>query len=213
MSIFRRRAVVWMGALVFGLYVAASARPAAAQKATAKALFAGGCFWCMEPPFEKIDGVSSVTSGYTGGQTKNPTYEQVSAGVTGHAESVEIDLRPEQGHLREAPRRLLAQHRPSRRKRAVLRPRHPVPVRDLLPRRDPEEAGRGVEARGSRSRSGSRKTIQTQIVAAYGVLPGRGLPPGLLQEEPRALLLLPRRLRPRPAAPGAVGHRRRPRWR
>jgi peptide-methionine (S)-S-oxide reductase len=94
MSIFRRRPVVWMGALVFGLYVAASARPAAAQKATAKALFAGGCFWCMEPAFEKVDGVSSVTSGYTGGQTKNPTYEQVSAGVTGHAESVEVVYDP-----------------------------------------------------------------------------------------------------------------------
>jgi peptide-methionine (S)-S-oxide reductase len=59
-----------------------------------KAVFAGGCFWCMEPPFEKIAGVSSVTSGYTGGQTKNPTYEQVSAGVTGHAESVEITYDP-----------------------------------------------------------------------------------------------------------------------
>lgn len=61
---------------------------------TAKALFAGGCFWCMEPPFEKLDGVLSVTSGYTGGKLANPSYQQVSAGGTGHAEAVEILFDP-----------------------------------------------------------------------------------------------------------------------
>jgi peptide-methionine (S)-S-oxide reductase len=90
MNLFRRRPSALAGALVFSLISAASTPPAAAEKATAKALFAGGCFWCMEPAFEKVEGVSSVISGYTGGQTKNPTYEQVSAGVTGHAESVEV---------------------------------------------------------------------------------------------------------------------------
>jgi peptide-methionine (S)-S-oxide reductase len=55
-----------------------------------KATFAGGCFWCMEPPFESLDGVISVTSGYSGGTKKNPTYEEVSAGKTGHAEAVQI---------------------------------------------------------------------------------------------------------------------------
>jgi peptide-methionine (S)-S-oxide reductase len=59
-----------------------------------KATFAGGCFWCMEAPFDKLDGVVSVTSGYTGGHTKNPTYEEVSAGSTGHAESVQIVYDP-----------------------------------------------------------------------------------------------------------------------
>lgn len=58
------------------------------------ATFAGGCFWCMEAPFDKLPGVISVTSGYTGGDTKNPTYEQVSAGFTGHAESVQIVFDP-----------------------------------------------------------------------------------------------------------------------
>jgi peptide-methionine (S)-S-oxide reductase len=62
--------------------------PQAASPATAT--FAGGCFWCMEGPFESIPGVLSVTSGYTGGQKKNPSYEEVSSGTTGHAESVQI---------------------------------------------------------------------------------------------------------------------------
>jgi peptide-methionine (S)-S-oxide reductase len=60
----------------------------------AKATFAGGCFWCMEPPYDKLPGVISTTSGYTGGQVKNPTYEQVSSGGTGHAEAVQIVYDP-----------------------------------------------------------------------------------------------------------------------
>ncbi len=58
------------------------------------ATFAGGCFWCMEPPFEKLSGVVSVISGYTGGPEINPTYEQVSAGITGHYESVQVLFDP-----------------------------------------------------------------------------------------------------------------------
>lgn len=54
------------------------------------AIFAGGCFWCMEPPFEKLDGVIDAISGYTGGSIENPTYEQVSSGSTEHIESVKI---------------------------------------------------------------------------------------------------------------------------
>lgn len=60
----------------------------------AKATFAGGCFWCMEEVFEAVDGVVSVTSGYTGGQQAHPSYEDVSAGGTGHAEAVEIVYDP-----------------------------------------------------------------------------------------------------------------------
>ena len=60
----------------------------------ATATFAGGCFWCMEPPYDKLDGVISTTSGYTGGRKKNPTYEEVSAGTTGHAEAVQVVYDP-----------------------------------------------------------------------------------------------------------------------
>lgn len=60
-----------------------------------KAIFAGGCFWCMVKPFDQWDGVLQVISGYTGGHVENPTYEQVKAGDTGHYEAVEISYNPE----------------------------------------------------------------------------------------------------------------------
>lgn len=60
----------------------------------AKATFAGGCFWCMEHPFDELDGVVSTISGYMGGHVKNPTYEQVSGGKTGHTESVQMTYDP-----------------------------------------------------------------------------------------------------------------------
>jgi peptide-methionine (S)-S-oxide reductase len=82
-----------MRAIIAGLLCLASVGAADAQE-LAKATFAGGCFWCMEPPFDALDGVVSTTSGYTGGHTANPTYEQVSAGKTGHTEAVEIVYDP-----------------------------------------------------------------------------------------------------------------------
>ncbi len=66
----------------------------AADDELAVATFAGGCFWCMEPPFDELPGVVSTTSGYTGGRNANPTYEHVSSGTTGHAESVQVRYDP-----------------------------------------------------------------------------------------------------------------------
>jgi peptide-methionine (S)-S-oxide reductase len=75
---------------------AASGAPAPAPRpvVTARATFAGGCFWCMETAFEGIPGVISVTSGFSGGTERNPTYDQVSAGGTGHTESVQVVYDP-----------------------------------------------------------------------------------------------------------------------
>jgi len=72
----------------------AGAEPKPDAPKTATAVFAGGCFWCMEPPFEALAGVLSVTSGYTGGHVANPSYEQVSEGGTGHRESVRVEYDP-----------------------------------------------------------------------------------------------------------------------
>jgi len=69
--------------------------PACQSKAPmAVATFAGGCFWCMESPFESLDGVIEVVSGYGGGEEKEPTYEEVSSGVTGHAEAIQVTYDP-----------------------------------------------------------------------------------------------------------------------
>ena len=80
--------------MVAGAVIAGSTGHAAESRQLAKAVFAGGCFWCMEEVFEGVEGVVSVTSGYTGGQVANPGYEQVSAGITGHAEAVEVIFDP-----------------------------------------------------------------------------------------------------------------------
>ena len=85
-----------------GLAGSVAAQPASAAGAatapmtagTARAVFAGGCFWCVESDFDKVGGVLSTTSGYTGGKVANPSYEQVSSKQTGHAEAVEIVYDP-----------------------------------------------------------------------------------------------------------------------
>ena len=83
-----RRALLLLAALL--------ATAGAARAETATATFAGGCFWCKEPAFDTVPGVVSTTSGYTGGRVENPSYEQVSGGGTGHAESVQIVYDPSQ---------------------------------------------------------------------------------------------------------------------
>jgi len=89
-------AVLALAALASLALGAAAQAPAPASKAaaTAVATFAGGCFWCMEPPYDKLPGVISTTSGYMGGGKRYPTYEEVSNGVTGHAEVVQVAYDP-----------------------------------------------------------------------------------------------------------------------
>jgi len=101
----RARFLAWLGAaalaaaalVVVGTGPGAIAQTAAAPEppaGLAVATFAAGCFWCVEPPFDKTDGVVSTTSGYTAGKLQNPSYEQVSAGGTGHTEAVRFAYDP-----------------------------------------------------------------------------------------------------------------------
>jgi methionine-S-sulfoxide reductase len=166
----------------------------AQSPALAKATFAGGCFWCVEADFDKVDGVVSTTSGYIGGRTADPTYEQVSSGSTGHTEAVEV----------------------------VFDPRR-VSYEKLLEvfwiNVDPTVSDRQFCDIGSQYRTGIFVHDETQRRAAEAVqgadrdadragdrlLSRRAVPPGLLPEEPGALPLLPQRLRPRRQAEGTVG--------
>jgi peptide methionine sulfoxide reductase msrA/msrB len=89
-STFLAMGALWLLAGAFAREAKAKALPPGLARAT----FGGGCFWCMEPPYEKVEGVHSVTSGYAGGSVKNPSYELVSTGMTGHAEVVQIAYDP-----------------------------------------------------------------------------------------------------------------------
>jgi len=96
----RRQSLKWLFGLSVLLFATAGAAwakdgsPPATAAGTATAIFAGGCFWCLEADFDKLPGVSATESGYTGGKTVNPTYEQVSAGGTGHTEAVRVSYDP-----------------------------------------------------------------------------------------------------------------------
>jgi peptide-methionine (S)-S-oxide reductase len=84
----------WPFAALLLLAAAQAAAQPAAQPSTAKATFAGGCFWCVESDFDKVPGVIGTTSGYIGGTVANPSYEQISSHRTGHAEAVQIEFDP-----------------------------------------------------------------------------------------------------------------------
>jgi len=92
MKYVRRFSATWSGAMIIVIVVLLNVLSHSVVESgeTARAYFAGGCFWCMEEAFEKVDGVIAVVSGYMGGTLQSPSYEEVSAGRTGHAESVEV---------------------------------------------------------------------------------------------------------------------------
>ncbi|MDF0664835.1 MAG: peptide-methionine (S)-S-oxide reductase MsrA [Nitrospira sp.] len=94
MTMLQRLTIMAVGLMTCTLLTGWPSNSVESAPTSAKAYFAGGCFWCMEEAFEKVDGVIAVVSGYMGGTVSNPTYEQVSDGHTGHAESIEVTYDP-----------------------------------------------------------------------------------------------------------------------
>lgn len=90
----RLRSALLTACCVLMMSVSVPADAATTPEQAARAIFAGGCFWCMEPPFDELPGVLATTSGYVGGRERTPTYEQVAAGETGHAEAVLVEYDP-----------------------------------------------------------------------------------------------------------------------
>ena len=187
------------------LLVLALLMPAAAPAQTlAKATFAAGCFWCTEEAFDKIPGVVETVSGYMGGKTKNPTYEQVSAGITGHTEVLQVTYDPAKVSYATLLEVFWINHDPTVVGPTILRPRLAIPAGHLHARRGAEAACRGVEGK-----MGEGQAVQGEDPhadrARRGILEGGGLPPGLPFEEPGALPLLLHRLRALLAAGRPVG--------
>jgi methionine-S-sulfoxide reductase len=181
---------------------AASQQPAPGAGAQAQAVFATGCFWCTESDFDKVPGVISTTSGYTGGKLANPTYEQVSAGGTGHIEAVQVVYDP-----KRVTYGALAVH--------AMRTSDPLDAggqfcdrgyqyRAALFAANPAErtrCGGGESARVGRPQEAHRHPDP----AGRALLSGRNLPSGLLQEEPDPLQILPPAVRTRRTREGGLG--------
>jgi peptide-methionine (S)-S-oxide reductase len=160
----------WMAAITLA---AVTYAPAAAQGTVdvaltrvAHATFAGGCFWCMEKPFDKLDGVLSTTSGYAGGPVEAPDLRAGVADAPATPKSSRSRYDPDKVSYDEAARGVLAQRRSVRGEPPVLRCRPAVPQRDLHPRRRPADGGRSLAA-GDR-RALPRPAIATQLQPLAG---------------------------------------------
>ena len=123
-----------------------TAKDGQATDGQAVAIFAGGCFWCMEPPFDRLDGVLATTSGYTGGTKVDPTYHEVSAGGTGHAEAVQVTYDPAKVTYEQLLDVYWHNVDPLDPGGQFCDRGDPVPHRDLRPRRGAAEARRSLEA-------------------------------------------------------------------
>ena len=150
--------VLWIGAATLGGAVGQDA----ANK-NAVATFAGGCFWCVEADFDKVPGVISTTSGYTGGTVANPTYYQVSAGGTGHAEAVQIVYDPSKVTYQQLLDVFWHNHDPFVKNRQFCdsgdQYRPAIFYHDEEQRRLAEESKQAVQAR-------FKQPIQTEVVKA-----------------------------------------------
>ena len=178
-----RRLLLSLAVLVASAGIAAAAQMAPLPQpgpGQAVATFAGGCFWCTESDFDHVPGVISTTSGYTGGKVANPTYEQVSAGGTGHAEAVEVIYDPSKVSYEKLLTYYWRHVDPTVKDQQFCdhgnQYRTAIFVHNDEERKLAEASKKEVEAE-------LKKPIYTQIVAGRSVLRGRGISPGFLSEE------------------------------
>ena len=155
------------------------------------ATFAGGCFWCMESAFDKIDGVLSTTSGYTGGEEKNPTYEEVSSGFTGHAEAIQVLYDPAKVDYRQLLQVFWHNIDPVAVNRQFCDTGRQY--RSAIFFHDEEQR---LLAEASRSELESSGKNCHSNRCCRGILAGGRISPGLLQEKSCPLQILPLHLRP-----------------
>ena len=180
--------------LILGMAPGAQPEPQEAPE-LATATFAGGCFWCMEPPFDKLEGVVSTTSGYTGGHLDNPSYEQVSSGGTGHTEAVEIVYDPAKVSYEKLLEVFWVNIDPTDAKGQFCDRGSQVSQRYLLQLGRATTARRGVEEKDRCVRAAPENGSDGSDGGDH-VLPRRGVPPGLLPAARVSLQALPSRLRP-----------------
>ncbi len=128
------------------------------------AIFAGGCFWCMEHTFYQIPGVVKVTSGFTGGAKKNPTYEEVSAGGTGHAEAVQVTYNPEKVSYTQLLNLFWHNIDPTVKDAQFCD--HGSQYRSAIFYMTPDQQSRAEGSKNDLLQSGKFKTIYTEIVPA-----------------------------------------------
>ena len=205
LRLVRRAATAVAGSLALFVFTAAGAQaPKAPPAGSAVATFAGGCFWCMEPPYDKLDGVISTTSGYMGGTVKNPTYEQVSSGSTGHAEVVQVVYDPKKVSYEKLLEVFWKNIDPTVKDRQFCDVGTQYRTA-IFVHTDEQRAA----AEKSKALLATTKPFKDPHRDAHGrgdgVLAGRGLPPGLLHQESDPLQLLSDRVRPRRAPEVAVG--------
>ena len=169
---------------------------AGARAATDTAVFAGGCFWCVESDFDKVPGVLATVSGYIGGKVANPTYEQVSRNQTGHAEAVEVLYDPRKVTYAQLVEYFWRTIDPTVKDRQFCDTGSPYRSAIFTVGDEQMRIARASSVQGADRHPDRRRRP---------VLPGRGLPPGLLPQEPDPLRVLPQLLRARCAPEAAVG--------